>query len=92
MKENAKTEEMGDVGMQDPQNISLYEMQVNEVIKSILALDDISSEQALKRFKEWAMEEHRKAENKIHTLSALIALVGGQDMRIMQLLNYIESN
>lgn len=76
----------------DPQNISPEEMEIDKVIDSIVNHDNEDVKAALKELKDWYMSVHlSKYENVIASLNSLLSLIGGNDRRVVQLINQINS-
>ena len=69
--------------------------ELNGVIDSIceeVIADNGNVEDALVKFRDYVMENHiSKDKFTINSLNALVSLIGGQDGRVMQLLNHINS-
>lgn len=84
-----------DVGDTDPQNISLEEMEMDKVINSIVdkyTKDGGNIKDALNEYKDWCLSVSLpRYKSVVASLNSLISLVGGQDNRIMQLLNQINA-
>ena len=69
--------------------------ELNGVIDSIceeVIADNGNVEDALVKFRDYVMENHiSKDRFTINSLNALVSLIGGQDGRVIQLLNKINS-
>ena len=69
--------------------------ELNGVIDSIceeVIADNGNVEDALFKFRDYVMENHiSKDKFTINSLNALVSLIGGQDGRVIQLLNKINS-
>ena len=89
--DNANQDAMGDT---DPNNISLEEIEMNKVIDAIVGnySDNDNIKASLIELKAWYMcVSLPRYKNTLASLNSLVSLIGGQDGRIIQLLNHINS-